>query len=327
MSSASIGSRVGAFVRTPLGDRKPYAGGYWLKTLTDLERLPRLVGRDRCRRGVRGRPARGVRRGRPGGGRGHAPRPERSSCRSPTSRRADRVRKQHGHGRCTAGRRGGRTGHGRRATGGRGQGQDRAARRAACSARGRRSRRGPPSDASPGAGRRPRPGRAARATAGRRPGARRREPPTRLSASGLAALQAELQELTTVTRPAIVARIVGGPRARRPQGELGLPRGPPGAVVRRGPDPGDRGSPAPRRDHRRGRRRRSRAARLDGRRRGTARRRGDVHPRRIERGQPGCRSDLGGLADRRRAPRRVAGDEVEAIIPSGRLRFKILAVR
>ncbi|MDP9482704.1 MAG: hypothetical protein M3P84_05715, partial [Chloroflexota bacterium] len=38
-SGASIGSRIGAFQRTPLGDRKPYAGGYWLKTLTELGRL------------------------------------------------------------------------------------------------------------------------------------------------------------------------------------------------------------------------------------------------------------------------------------------------
>ena len=26
-------------MRTPLGDRKPYAGGYWLKTLAGLDRL------------------------------------------------------------------------------------------------------------------------------------------------------------------------------------------------------------------------------------------------------------------------------------------------
>ena len=39
MSKASIGSRVSAFYRTPLGDARPYAGGYWLKTLSGLERL------------------------------------------------------------------------------------------------------------------------------------------------------------------------------------------------------------------------------------------------------------------------------------------------
>jgi transcription elongation factor GreA len=39
MSKASIGSRVGAYYRTPLGDSRPHAGGYWLKTLSGLERL------------------------------------------------------------------------------------------------------------------------------------------------------------------------------------------------------------------------------------------------------------------------------------------------
>ena len=38
-SSASIGARVAAFHRTPLGDRKPYAGGHWLKTLRGLDQL------------------------------------------------------------------------------------------------------------------------------------------------------------------------------------------------------------------------------------------------------------------------------------------------
>jgi transcription elongation factor GreA len=39
MSAASIGARLDAFERTPLGERKPHAGGYWLKTLSGLERL------------------------------------------------------------------------------------------------------------------------------------------------------------------------------------------------------------------------------------------------------------------------------------------------
>jgi hypothetical protein len=38
MTTASIGGRVGAYYRTPLGDRKPHAGGYWLKTLRGLDR-------------------------------------------------------------------------------------------------------------------------------------------------------------------------------------------------------------------------------------------------------------------------------------------------
>jgi transcription elongation factor GreA len=39
MSAVSVGNRLAAFYRTPLGDRKPYAGGYWLKTLAGLDRL------------------------------------------------------------------------------------------------------------------------------------------------------------------------------------------------------------------------------------------------------------------------------------------------
>ncbi len=39
MTNLSIGGRVGAFVKTPLGDRRPHAGGHWLKTLTVLSEL------------------------------------------------------------------------------------------------------------------------------------------------------------------------------------------------------------------------------------------------------------------------------------------------
>jgi transcription elongation factor GreA len=39
MTNLSIGGRVGAFVKTPLGDRRPHAGGHWLKALTVLPEL------------------------------------------------------------------------------------------------------------------------------------------------------------------------------------------------------------------------------------------------------------------------------------------------
>ena len=38
MTTASLGSRVAAFVGHVLGDRRPHAGGHWLKTLRGLER-------------------------------------------------------------------------------------------------------------------------------------------------------------------------------------------------------------------------------------------------------------------------------------------------
>jgi transcription elongation factor GreA len=37
-SQQSMAARVGAIERTALGDRRPYAGGHWLKTLTGLDR-------------------------------------------------------------------------------------------------------------------------------------------------------------------------------------------------------------------------------------------------------------------------------------------------
>ncbi len=38
-STVSVSSRVAAAARTPLGDRKPYSGGHWLRTLREPERL------------------------------------------------------------------------------------------------------------------------------------------------------------------------------------------------------------------------------------------------------------------------------------------------
>jgi transcription elongation factor GreA len=39
MTNLSIGGRVGALVKTELGDRRPHSGGHWLKTLTVLPEL------------------------------------------------------------------------------------------------------------------------------------------------------------------------------------------------------------------------------------------------------------------------------------------------
>jgi hypothetical protein len=38
MTTGSLGSRLASLYRTPLGDRRPYAGGHWLKTLRGLDR-------------------------------------------------------------------------------------------------------------------------------------------------------------------------------------------------------------------------------------------------------------------------------------------------
>lgn len=38
MTALSVGGRIGAYYRTPLGDRKPHAAGHWLKTLRGLDR-------------------------------------------------------------------------------------------------------------------------------------------------------------------------------------------------------------------------------------------------------------------------------------------------
>ncbi len=38
MTTGGLGSRLASLYRTPLGDRRPYAGGHWLKTLRGLDR-------------------------------------------------------------------------------------------------------------------------------------------------------------------------------------------------------------------------------------------------------------------------------------------------
>ena len=162
----------------------------------------------------------------------------------------------------------------------------------------------------------------ASATSGKAPKA-----PTRLSAEGVLALEAELLELTTVTRPAIVARIVSA----RELGDL-----------------------KENSDYQEARREQSFAE-------GRIRAIEDLlrHVELIEEGVEGGRARLGstllvegphgeeetfslvGPTEANPAAGRIsssspigaallgaaAGDEVEAIVPSGRLRFRILEVR
>ncbi len=324
MSNASIGSRVGAFVRTPLGDRKPYAGGYWLKTLTDLDRLrvwwAETDAAEEYEDALLDAFAAAV------------PAEVAATLHDPTIvlpfanlQRADRVRKQHGlAGALLA---------------------DEAAEpvtdaeRRAAAAKARtggttsgvlRSRTalktGPPRTSSPRAPATSSAGRAARA-AGPTTGSKAQRPPTRLSASGQAALQAELHELITVARPAIVARIA----AARELGDL-----------------------KENSDYHEARREQSFAE-------GRIQAIEDLlrHVEIIDEGASDGRARLGstvvvegphgdeetftlvGSSEANPAAGRISagspigaalldgavGDEVEAIIPSGRMRFKILAVR
>jgi transcription elongation factor GreA len=211
MSTASIGSRVGAYVRTPLGERRPHAGGYWLKTLTGLERCrvwwAETDAAEEYEDALFGAFAATV------------PAEVAATLHDPevilpfaNLQTADRVRKHHG---IVGGLRPDE--EGRPAT--------EAERLAAAGKTGA----GAPSGilrsrtvlrAGEPASRR------ATSRATTTPRARREAPaggsvkalraPTRLSESGVAALRAELNELTTVTRPAIVARIA----AARELGDL-----------------------------------------------------------------------------------------------------------
>jgi transcription elongation factor GreA len=218
MSAASIGARVAAFQRTPLGDRKPYSGGYWLKTLTGLDRLRVWWAETDAAEEYEDALLEAFARTVPpdAAARLHDPEVVLPFANLQTS---DRIRKRHGisgalladeearppteaERRAAAARAGtaGSVGASRssgvlrsrtvlRAGAGPAATRPRTSRPAAAPATGRASGRG--------AG-----GTAAGTAVGKAP-----KPPTRLSESGLAALRAELHELTTVTRPAIVARI------------------------------------------------------------------------------------------------------------------------
>jgi transcription elongation factor GreA len=211
MSTASIGSRVAAFVRTPLGERRPHAGGYWLKTLTGLERCrvwwAETDAAEEYEDALFGAFA------------ATFPAEVAATLHDPAVilpfanlQTADRVRKHHGiAGGLRADEEGRPATEAERlaAAGKSGAGapsgilRSRTVLRAGEPARRRTTTRATTT---------PRPRREAPAGgSGKAPRA-----PTRLSESGVAALRAELHELTTVTRPAIVARIA----AARELGDL-----------------------------------------------------------------------------------------------------------
>ncbi len=227
MSGASIGGRVAAFVRTPLGDRRPYAGGHWLKTLSVLDRVRIWWAEtdaaeeyeDALLAAFAGAvPAESV-------GRLHDPAVVLPFANLQT---ADGVRKNHGiRGSLLADEAAGPVTDADRRAAGRaataradGRPAGRAATRGASDPTRNtgilRSRTvlGAAGSAMP----RPRPTRATVETAAARAarnaretgptvGRRAQRAPTRLSSSGLQALRDELEQLTTIARPAIVARI------------------------------------------------------------------------------------------------------------------------
>jgi transcription elongation factor GreA len=218
-SGASIGSRIGAFHRTPLGDRKPYAGGYWLKTLAEVDRLrvwwAETDAPEEYEDALLDAFAAGV------------PAEVAARLHDPAVvlpfanlRTAEGVRKQHGisgallvdddarpatdaERRAAAGRGGpgGRTDPTRRT----GVLRSKTALKTGASP----NRPARPSDTAPAPRRMSQAAREAAA-------GKAAKDPTRLSEAGLAALRAELEELTTISRPAIVARIV----AARELGDL-----------------------------------------------------------------------------------------------------------
>ncbi len=326
MSAVSIGKRVAAFQRTVLGERKPHAGGYWLKALTGLDRFriwwAETDAPEEYEDALFDAFAAGV--APDTAARLHDPSVVLPFANLQT---ADKVRKAHGISGALLAEEGPepvsdaqrlaaadpRSRQGRAdPTGASGVLRSRTALKSASPSRPAAARPRTPSPRPP----------AAAASSGKAPKA-----PTRLSADGVAALEAELLELTTVTRPAIVARIVSA----RELGDL-----------------------KENSDYHEARREQSFAE-------GRIRAIEDLlrHVELIEEGVDGGRARLGstllvegphgeeetfslvGPTEANPAAGRISssspigaallggavGDEVEAIVPSGRLRFRILEVR
>lgn len=320
-SGASIGSRIGAFHRTPLGDRKPYAGGYWLKTLAEHDRLrvwwAETDAPEEYEDALFDAFAAGV------------PAEVAARLHDPAVvlpfanlRSAEGVRKQHGISAPLLADDESRpaTDAERRAAAGRGGSGGRTDPTRRTGVLRSRTALARSLDGTPAPRRMSQAARIAAA-------GKAAKAPTRLSEEGLAALRAELEELTTVSRPAIVARIV----AARELGDL-----------------------KENSDYHEARREQSFAE-------GRVRAIEDLlrNVVLIEDGVEGGRSRLGStvvvegpfgeeeiytlVGSTEASPAagristsspigavlldRVAGDEVEAVVPSGRLRYRVVEVR
>ncbi len=218
MSAASIGARVAAFQRTPLGDRKPYAGGYWLKTLTGLDRLRVWWAETDATEEYEDALLEAF---------GATVPPETAALLHDPEvvlpfanlQTSDRARKRHGIAGALLADEDVRppTESERRAAAARaGEAAGGGASRSSGVLRSRTVLRSDGSAARPRAGRPATTPATARAPRARTQSTKAPRAPTRVSESGLAALRAELHELTTVARPAIVARIA----AARELGDL-----------------------------------------------------------------------------------------------------------
>jgi transcription elongation factor GreA len=219
-SVASIGARVAAFQRTPLGDRKPHAGGYWLKTLTGLDRLRVWWAETDATEEYEDALLEAFAATVP---------PETAALLHDPGvilpfanlQTSDRLRKRHGIAGALLADEEARppTESERRAAAARaGAAAGGSASRSSGVLRSRTVLRSPDGSGATGA-RAGRPGTTpatARTPRAKAPSTRAPRAPTRLSESGVGALRAELHELTTVARPAIVARIA----AARELGDL-----------------------------------------------------------------------------------------------------------
>jgi transcription elongation factor GreA len=206
MTNLSIGGRVGAFVKTTIGDRRPHAGGHWLKTLTVLSELrvwwAPTSAPEEYEDALLSAFAQGISPGAAAGLRDRSVVLPWANLQSATDER-----KQHGiKGALLAEEADGPV--------------SKAERVAAAAARGTaggrrtgilRSSSARPRSTTPRAPSGARAAAAAIKAAGRPAG-----PAVQLSPEGLIALRAELDELISVQRPAIVARIA----AARELGDL-----------------------------------------------------------------------------------------------------------
>jgi transcription elongation factor GreA len=224
----SLGGRVGAMYATQLGERRPHPGGYWLKTLQGLDRLRIWWAETEAPEEYEDALLNLFAQSVPVVDRGAQPEgtpllPWATLETTMGDRRetgitgafaddaeADAGAKGAGAGRAgTAGRAGSGSAAGRGSAAARTATGTAAGRSTGAGARATRTATGA-TGARPTA--RPRATKAAAPMTGRSAGAKTfapADPPTHVTADGLAALEAELEDLRTVQRPQVILRVKG----------------------------------------------------------------------------------------------------------------------